>query len=70
MFVYSTSGFKSQPCKDCTSETGRSPTCHGTCKKYLKFKKEFEKYKNEDKIRRKRERETYDYYINNRRRRK
>ena len=23
-------------CKDCTIETGRSPSCHSTCEKYLK----------------------------------
>lgn len=22
------------PCKGCTMETGRSPTCHSTCEKY------------------------------------
>lgn len=23
-------------CKDCTFETGRSPSCHATCDKYIK----------------------------------
>lgn len=27
------------PCKDCTIETGRSPTCHSTCEKYEKWRK-------------------------------
>lgn len=26
----------SSVCKDCTAETGRSPSCHATCDKYLK----------------------------------
>lgn len=25
------------PCKNCTPETGRSATCHGTCEKYLEW---------------------------------
>ena len=25
------------PCRYCTTETGRSPTCHSTCKDYLKW---------------------------------
>lgn len=27
------------PCKGCTTETGRSPTCHSKCKKYIKWKR-------------------------------
>lgn len=27
------------PCKGCTAETGRSPTCHGTCQKYKEWAK-------------------------------
>ena len=27
------------PCRYCTVDTGRSSTCHGTCEKYIKWKK-------------------------------
>lgn len=27
------------PCKECTTDTGRSPTCHPNCDKYLKWKR-------------------------------
>lgn len=26
------------PCRGCTTETGRSPTCHGTCDMYVACK--------------------------------
>ena len=25
------------PCYGCTPDTGRSPTCHSTCEKYIEF---------------------------------
>lgn len=29
---------KKNPCYGCTTETGRSPTCHATCKRYIEWK--------------------------------
>lgn len=26
------------PCRYCTTETGRSPTCHASCEKYANFR--------------------------------
>ena len=33
---------KENPCYGCTTETGRSSTCHCTCKKYINAKAEHE----------------------------
>ena len=33
------------PCKECTSETGRHPGCHPTCKSYLEYKVQHEEAK-------------------------
>lgn len=35
-------------CKNCTKETGRSPTCHSTCKYYLSDSKQFNELKEEE----------------------
>jgi hypothetical protein len=34
---------KVNPCKNCTSETGRKVGCHSTCGKYIEWKKGSEK---------------------------
>ncbi len=35
----------SAPCKHCTPETGRSPTCHCTCQAYLDFAADREEFR-------------------------
>ena len=35
----------SAPCKHCTPETGRSPTCHCTCQAYLDFAAKREEFR-------------------------
>lgn len=31
------------PCKGCTKETGRGPSCHSKCNRYIIWKDEYEK---------------------------
>lgn len=40
------------PCKGCTPETGRSPTCHPNCKKYLDWKKEHDEQVEKERLER------------------
>lgn len=37
------------PCKKCTKDTGRYPGCHGKCKKYLRFREEWDRKKETEK---------------------
>ena len=37
-------GIRVCPCKGCTVETGRSPTCHSTCKRYIEWRQELDKF--------------------------
>lgn len=35
-------GMEPCPCKKCTVETGRSPTCHSKCDRYLKWRRKLD----------------------------
>ncbi|MBR2491956.1 MAG: hypothetical protein IKB64_00620 [Paludibacteraceae bacterium] len=35
-------GLEVCPCKGCTTETGRSQTCHSNCERYIKWKRKLD----------------------------
>ena len=35
------------PCYGCTTDTGRSPTCHATCQSYKEWNEEHKSYLND-----------------------